>query len=176
MTESLLSIRYNLVNFVDSIFWLWLEMSVWLILFLVIIVITLFVLKIVLKRISAKISDIKQKLIYQYDNIFYLLSLSQYKEELDKKSLGGDPCIAAIKPIINMKKPTYISSSVIIKSNIKKVEVLLWKQVISDELWSKINKFHKKLKSISLIYKIFKILLILILLLTVVAFVYMFSI
>ena len=176
MMEYLLSVRYSLVNFVDNIFWLWLEMSVWFILSLVIFVIILFILKLVLSSFAKKVLWIKQKLIYEYDNIFYLLSLSQYEQELDKKSLGGDPCIAAIKPILNMKNPTYISNRIIIKSNIKKVEILLWKQVISDDIWNQINKFHKKLKSTSLIHKIVKILLMLILFVMVVVFVYMFSV
>jgi type IV secretory pathway component VirB8 len=54
-----------------------------------------------------------------------------------------------------------------IKSNVKKVEILLWKQIISADIWDKINKFHKKLKSKSLIYKIFKILFVLLLLVVV---------
>ena len=176
MTEYLLSVRYGLVNFVDNIFGLWLEMSVWFILILLVSIVSWLVLKLILNHFSTKVSWVKQKLIYEYDNIFYLLSLSQYQQELDKKSLGGDPCIAAIKPILNMKTPTYISNRILIKSNIKKVEVLLWKQVISDDIWNKINKFHKKIKSISLINKIVKILLMLIFVAIIAVFVYVFSI
>lgn len=174
--DYLLNIRYNLVNFVNTIFWLWLEMSVWFILSIMVLVVILLLFKLILKKINKRLSIIKQKLIYEYDNIFYLLSLSQYQQELDKKSLGWDPCIAAITPILNMKNPDYISNHSMINSNIKKVEVLLWKQVISDNIWNKINKFHKKLKSIILVYKIFKILLMFILWFGIVVFVYIFSI
>jgi hypothetical protein len=176
MTEYLLSVRYSLVNFVDNIFWLWLEMSVWFILIFIVSIVILYVLKLILNRFTKNSLWIKQKLIYEYDNIFYLLSLSQYQQELDKKSLGWDPCISAIKPIVNMENPDYVSHKIMIKTNIKQVESLLWVEVISNDIWDKISNFHKKLKLANLYYNIFKILLIFIFIFVISIFVYIFSV
>jgi hypothetical protein len=63
-------------------------MSVLFILSFVIAVIILLLLKFFLKKLSKSLLGIKKNLIYEYDNIFYLLSISQYKQELDKESLG----------------------------------------------------------------------------------------
>lgn len=175
MTEYLLNIRYNLVNSVDSIFGLWLEISVWILIILFFAVILLIILWFVSKKLSKIILSKKQKLIYEYDNIFYLLARVQYQKEIDKKSIGWDPCIAAIKPILNLKEPTYIANKILIKENIKKVEVLLWEQVISDGVWKKISIFDRKIRSLSLWAKIVKIFLILIVLSLLAVFIYIFA-
>ncbi len=173
--EYLLSVRYSLVNFVDSVLWLWLEMSVWILIILFFAVILMFILFFLFKSFSKKVLSTKQKLIYDYDNIFYLLARSQYDKEIDKDSVGWDPCIAAIKPILNLKKPSYIDNRELIKWNVKKVELLLWEQIIGDDIWKKINIFHKKIKSASLFAKISKIFLILIVVVLLAILVYIFS-
>lgn len=139
------------------------------------IIIILLVLVFLFKRFKKRILVLKEKLIFEYDNVFYLLASAQYKKELDKASMGWDPCIAAIKPIINMDKPSYLANRSLIKENIKKVETLLWEQIIDKSIWRKISIFYAKLKSISLLYKILKILFVLIILLVIGALVYVFA-
>lgn len=172
MIEYLLDMRYSLVNFVDSVFGLWLEMAVWIIILSFVVIVVLIILIFISKKISKIILRKKQKLIYEYDNIFYLLAKSQYQKEIDKKSIGGDPCIAAIKSILTLKNPSYIANKILIKENIKKVELLLWEQIIGDDVWKKINLFHKKIKSISLWSKIVKTFVILIVISLLFIFVY----
>ncbi len=175
MTETLLNMWTIMVDFVSFLFGVWLETASWVLISFFLLIIILLILVFLFKKFNKKILSFKKKLIFEYDNIFYLLASAQYKKELDKASIWWDPCIAAIKPIINMENPSYLVNRYLIKENVRKVETLLWQQVIDQAIWKKINNFYSKLKSISLLYKILKFLFVLIVLLVVGALIYVFA-
>lgn len=175
MTETLLNIWYVMVDFVSFLFGVWLETASWILISFFLLIIILLILVFLFKKFNKKILSFKKKLIFEYDNIFYLLASAQYKKEIDKTSMWWDPCIAAIKPIISMENPSYLANRRLIKENVGKVEKLLWYQIIEDWIWKKINIFYTKLKTISLLYKILKILFVIIILLVIGSLVYVFA-
>ncbi len=165
MTEYLLNIRYNIINFINIMFWI--EIVSWMLIVFIVVVFLLILLWFVVSRLWKKKINITQKLVYQYDNIFYLLSLSQYKNDLNNLNNveiynnTWDKWLSLIKSIFNLKNPNYIQNWDLILSGVKKIETLLWEKILGDEINSIINNLNKKLKSISLFYKILQILLIL---------------
>jgi len=176
MVNYLLSIRYGLVHFVNDIFWIWLEYSVLFILSVAIFVILLILFVIYLKYLKRKVVALRESLIYKYDDIFYLLALADYEEMLSNNTLWDSSSFSVMKTIINTGKYTYISNYSLIKKSVKEFEVFLWKEVISENLWSYIDIMYKKMKSKILISKLFKILLALLILWFVAIFVYIFYI
>ncbi len=137
--------------------WVDIEISIYLWIWFLFICVLLVVLLLIRKHKNKKIVANQKELIYNYDNIFYLLAKSQYEKELDKESIGGDPCIAAIKPILNCENPDYLSNRKVIKENIKKVEILLWDQIIGDDTWDREKVLYKQYQKNLLWKKIFNI-------------------
>lgn len=144
---------YNMVSYVDWFLSLWLEMSAWFLLsiiwFLIITILCLIFLKISKKRIL----KFKEKLIYQYDAIFYIMSKYDYQT-------SGKSSLNLMNEIFALAKPAYLQNHKLIYNAIKKIENDLWQQIISQEIWSKIKILHWRVWSNTFINRFFKFIMI----------------
>jgi len=87
----------------------------------------------------------KQNLTDSVDRVIYLLSKAQYSLS-EQQTLKYDPCFALMKTMFGSGHFEYVDNIDTIKENVKKVELLLKQQVISDEEWSKIDSQKRILK------------------------------
>lgn len=92
-----------------------------------------------------KVLQAKKDLTESVDKVIYLLSKAQYSLS-EKETLKYDPCFALMKTMFWSGHFEYIDNLDTIKENIKKVELLLHKKVITDEQWIKINIQKNSLK------------------------------
>jgi len=99
-----------------------------------------------LHRLSLKkVLKAKKDLIDSVDKVIYLLSKAQYSLS-EEQTLKYDPCFALMKTMFWSGNFEYVDNIDTIKENVKKVEALLKKRVISDEEWSKIDSQRSSLK------------------------------
>ena len=99
-----------------------------------------------LHRLSLKkVLKAKKDLIDSVDKVIYLLSKAQYSLS-EEQTLKYDPCFALMKTMFGSGNFEYVDNIDTIKENVKKVEALLKKRVISDEEWSKIDSQRSSLK------------------------------
>ena len=92
-----------------------------------------------------KVLQAKKDLTSSVDEVIYLLSKAQYSLT-EKETLKYDPCFALMKTMFWSGHFEYIDNLDTIKGNVKKVEVLLHKKVISDWQWKKIDNQKNSLK------------------------------
>lgn len=93
-----------------------------------------------------KVLDAKKKLTSSVDEVIYLLSKAQYSLS-QEETLKYDPCFALMKTMFWSGHFEYIDNLDTIKENVKKVELLLHKKVISDWQWEKIDKQKSSVKN-----------------------------
>ena len=118
--------------------------TVWSILVLVWVV--SFLIFLPLHRLSLKnVLNAKKKLVDSVDKVIYLLAKAQYSLS-EQEALKYDPCFALMKTMFGSGNFEYVDNIDTIKENVKKVEALLKKRVISDEEWSKIDSQRNSLK------------------------------
>ena len=131
------------------------------ILFVIVIIYTIILIILVLldKKFFQKYLKLTKEVIAKYDEFFYLLAKKQYKEEIDKQSVGWNPCIAAILPVLQSKDKSYLKHRSLIKSNIQKVEILLQDQIISDNEREAIDDRYRSLNRNKLFHKTISIFL-----------------
>lgn len=99
-----------------------------------------------LHRLSLKnVLNAKKKLVDSVDKVIYLLSKAQYSLS-EEQALKYDPCFALMKTMFGSGNFEYVDNIDTIKENVKKVETLLKKRVISDEEWEKIDSQRTSLK------------------------------
>ena len=99
-----------------------------------------------LHRLSLKnVLNAKKKLVDSVDKVIYLLAKAQYSLS-EQEALKYDPCFALMKTMFGSGNFEYVDNIDTIKENVKKVEALLKKRVISDEEWSKIDGQRSSLK------------------------------
>lgn len=99
-----------------------------------------------LHRLSLKnVLNAKKKLVDSVDKVIYLLSKAQYSLS-EEQALKYDPCFALMKTMFGSGNFEYVDNIDTIKENVKKVEALLKKRVISDEEWDKIDGQRSRLK------------------------------
>ena len=99
-----------------------------------------------LHRLSLKnVLNAKKKLVDSVDKVIYLLSKAQYSLS-EEQALKYDPCFALMKTMFGSGNFEYVDNIDTIKENVKKVETLLKKRVISDEEWSKVDSQRSSLK------------------------------
>ena len=87
----------------------------------------------------------RQDLINSVDRLIYLLSKAQYTLS-EGQALKYDPCFALIKSMFGTWHFEYVDNLDTIKENVKKVEILLKKRVISDDERKKIDSQKNTLK------------------------------
>ena len=115
----------------------------------------IFVLFIPIHRtILKKLNRAKQELVKQIDEIIYLLTKAQYESHISKKELGGDPCMAMMKEMFKSGHFEYLDNIAIIKENVGKVELLLNKQVVTEEQRNIVHIYQKKMNRLILRKKI----------------------
>ena len=118
--------------------------TIWSILVLVWIV--SFLIFLPLHRLSLKnVLKSKKNLVDSVDKVIYLLSKAQYSLS-EEQTLKYDPCFALMKTMFGSGNFEYVDNIDTIKENVKKVETLLKKRVISDEEWEKIDSQRSSLK------------------------------
>lgn len=143
------TIWYNMVSYVDWFLSLWLESSAWFLLsffwFIIILLLSIIFFKISKKQIL----KFKERLIYQYDNIFYIISKYDYQT-------SGKWSLNIMKNIFTLKKPSYLSNHKLINTTLKQLESDLWQNIISEEIWSKIKTLHKRVWFNWFVNKLFK--------------------
>lgn len=88
--------------------------------------------------------EAEQESIDLIDKMIYLLAKEQYALQLDQTEIGGNPSIALMKSIFEQGQCDYLKSTQLILENIKKVEQLLQKEVITAE---ELQHFTKTFKS-----------------------------
>lgn len=99
-----------------------------------------------LHRLSLKnVIKAKKNLIDSVDKVIYLLSKAQYSLA-EHQELKYDPCFALMKTMFGSGNFEYVDNIDTIKENVKKVEALLKKRVISDEERGKIDSQRNSLK------------------------------
>lgn len=103
--------------------------------------------------------NVEKKIVYQYDNIFYLLSL-YYNDHFE--TLKACPWLIVFKGIIRSGKSKYIPNKIMIKDTVSKIEDKLWTKIVPDEERNKLSKLFKKYKIRNLISKLLKFIIILI--------------
>jgi hypothetical protein len=144
----------SLILYVDNVFWFCLVDSK---IFLIIMIVLVFVLVfwvIFVKLLSWKLFKNKQKLIYEYDNIFYIISSYNYQTSTSDG-------IEIFNKLLKKDNLSYISNHKLIFDSVQKIEMEFWKKIITSENWWKIKKFTKKIKFYSLLAKILKFIIIL---------------
>lgn len=144
----------SLVLYIDNIFWFGISNSK---LFLIMIIVLFFILffgVIFLKLLKLKLLKNRQKLIYEYDNIFYIISWYNYQT-------WTNDSLEIFNKIIESKNLSYISNQKLIFASIQKIEAEFWKKIISIEDWFKIKKFTKKIRFFSLLAKLLKFIIML---------------
>ena len=99
-----------------------------------------------LHRLSLKnVIKAKKNLIDSVDKVIYSLSKAQYSLA-EQQELKYDPCFALMKTMFGSGHFEYVDNIDTIKENVKKVEALLKKRVISDEERGKIDSQRNSLK------------------------------
>jgi len=99
-----------------------------------------------LHRLSLKnVVKTKKNLVDSVDRVIYLLSKAQYSLS-EEQTLKFDPCFALMKTMFGSGHFEYVDNLDTIKENVKKVEILLKKIVISDAERSKIDRQRNSLK------------------------------
>ncbi len=151
----------NLVWYIDNIFWLWLINSQLILIMILVLVFVLIFGSIFIKLLKWKLLKNKQKLIYEYDNIFYIVSWYNYQT-------WTSDSLKIINKIFENKNPSYISNHKLIVNAIKEIEIDFWKKIIPSENWLKIKKFAKKIKLCSFLAKLLKVIIMLVIILFVV--------
>ena len=144
----------SLVLYVDNIFWFGLINSE---LILIIIIILFFVLifgTIFVKLLKLKLLKHKQKLVYEYDNILYIVSSYNYQT-------WTYDSLEIIHKILESKNPAYMPNNNFIFDSIQKIETEFWKKIIPNENFLKIKKLIKKIKFCFFLAKLLKFIIIL---------------
>ncbi|MDR2190779.1 MAG: hypothetical protein LBP53_06485 [Candidatus Peribacteria bacterium] len=98
------------------------------------------------RKLLKRLQLTKQTLVQTVDEVIYLLAKAQYESKISKKDLGGDPHMAMMKEMFKSGHFEYLNNIALIQENVKKVELLLQKQVVSPELRSHIVLLQKKMK------------------------------
>lgn len=156
---------YNSVAYLDGFLSLWLEISAYILLFFLWFIFV-FVLSIIFVRIFKKrMLKFKEKLVYGYDSIFYIISTHDYQT-------SWNSWLSIMNSIFDLKKPGYLKNFKLINTEVRKIEENLWQKIISEEIWSKIKTLHKRVWSNVFFYKIFKFIIIISLLLLISAIIY----
>ncbi len=148
----------SLVLYVDSVLWFGLIKSELILIMILVLVFVLIFGAIFIKLLKSKLLKNKQKLIYEYDNIFYIISWYNYQ------TWTADS-LEIINKIFDNKNPSYISNHRLIVNDIQKIETDFWKKIIPSENWLKIKKFEKKIKLCSFWAKLLKFIILLVIVL-----------
>lgn len=151
----------NVVLYFDNIFWLWLVNSQLILMMIIVLIFVLIFGAIFIKVLKWKLLRNKQKLIYEYDNIFYIISWYNYQT-------WTSDSLEIIHKILENKNPSYMSNHKLIFDSIQKIETEFWKKIIPIENWLRIKKFAKKIKFCSFLAKLLKVIIILVIILFVV--------
>ncbi len=141
---------YDIVLYVDSFLKVWLETSALLVLSVFIGIILIIIFLILLRFLEKKYLKNKQKLIYQYDNIFYVLSGYSYKT-------WSDYVLVLMDTIFKSNKLNYISNHDTILKSIKELESDFWNTIIWNDIWSQIFLLKRKIKTNNVLRWIIKI-------------------
>lgn len=100
------------------------------------------------RKILKKLHLAKQELVKNIDEIIYLLAKDQYASHISKRELWGDPHMAMMKEMFKSWHFEYLDNIEIIKTNVGKVELLLQKQVVSNEQRNKVDIIQKEMKKL----------------------------
>lgn len=151
----------NIVSYVDSFFGIWFVNSE-------LILIMLFVLILIIifnKLLNNSLFKNRKQIIYQYDNVFYLISWYNYQT-------GTDDGIDIMHNLFDIKNPSYLYSHKTIFEAVQKIENDFWKKIIPIENRSKITKLRKKIRFWWFFVKFLKFILILAVILFVASMIY----
>jgi len=155
----------DIIIYFDGFFWFWLFNTRLLLVAILIIILIIFL--VLIKLLKTKKLKNQENLIYQYDNIVYLVSWYNYQTWTNDASL-------MFKEIFSNKQPSYMANHKLIFNSIQKLEKEFWKKIIPEEHWNTINKLTKKVKFFLFLFKLLKIIAIIILLLLVLWILYFF--
>lgn len=128
--------------------------------FLLIIVFAFFIY--LFKKQSNKI---RQKLIYQYDNIFYLISWYNYQT-------NTSDWLEMMMQVLDSKNPSYEDSHSKIFKSVQEIESSFGKKIIPQNDWKIIKRLRSQLGILLFCNKVLKILLFLFVIWAIVLFVY----
>ena len=106
------------------------------------------------------LQKVEKDIVYQYDNVFYLLSMFYYKH---MDSLNSNPWLIVLKGIWWSWKSKYIPNKKIIEDTILKIENKLWVKIVSEDEWNNLSKLFKKYKFRTMLFLIIKVLIVLLL-------------
>ena len=143
----------DMINQIWTVYSQWIEFffhssSTWTTIWSIIVFVRIisFLIFLPLHRLSLKKEKkAKQDLVNSVDRLIYLLSKAQYSLS-EEQALKYDPCFALMKTMFGSGNFEYVDNIDTIKENVKKVETLLKKRVISDEEWSKVDSQRSSLK------------------------------
>ena len=150
-----MSILDSLVLHFDSIFGFWL-FNTKLLLFAVLLAIII-VFSLLTKFFKNRKIKNEKKLIYEYDNVIYLLSWYNY-------ATSSNDVSTMFSKIFEKKNPSYITNHKQIFSFINNLEKNSWKTVVSEKRWDDIKKLTRKLKTANFFLKTSKLITIIFLL------------
>lgn len=150
-----MSILDSLVLHFDSIFGFWL-FNTKLLLFAVLLAITI-IFSLLTKFFKNRKIKNEKKLIYEYDNVIYLLSWYNY-------ATSSNDVSTMFSKIFEKKNLSYITNHKQIFSFINNLEKNSWKTVVSEKRWNDIKKLTRKLKTANFFLKISKLITIIFLL------------
>ncbi len=131
---------YDIVLYVDSFLNFWLETSALIVLSVFVGIFLLIIFFILLRFLEKKYLKNNQKLIYQYDNIFYVLSGYSYKT-------WSNEILVLMDKIFKSNKLNYISNHDTIFKLIKGLESDFWNTIIWNDIWSQILLLKRKIKT-----------------------------
>ena len=98
------------------------------------------------RKVLTKLNTAKQELVKNIDEIIYLLAKYQYASRISKRDLGGDPHMAMMTEMFKSGHFEYLDNISLIQENVGKVELLLQKQVVTDEQRTNVHALQKKMK------------------------------
>jgi len=126
----------NLINIVkfDSLY-------SYIILAIIIYVIAIIILSLVHKKVLKQKRELQKECVWEYDNLRYLVAKAR------SKSNKQSELELWLKNILNSGKKLYLKNYSLIKEEVWKIEELLWSEIISKDIWSKIEDLQKKISN-----------------------------
>ncbi len=145
----------EIVLYCSEFFWFWLFNTRLLILFVLLIILA--VVLTLVKLFETRKQKNTEKLIYEYDNIVYLVSWYNYQT-------WTNDAMVMFEKIFSKKKPSYMAKRKLIFSSVEKLEKDFWKKIVPEWNWKTIKQLTKKIGLQSFLSKLLKLMAIIVLL------------